>query len=76
VRRYFEVLARDLPVRRCRSCGVWVQRVGVAWRPRHVAPATVAAIIDYGMRRKRARLSMGPLRLAFHGRGARRSPLP
>lgn len=68
VRRYFEVLARELPGPALPGLHCVVRRVGVAWRPRHVAASTVAQIIDYGLRRKRARPSMGPLRLAFHAR--------
>lgn len=66
VRRYFEALARDLPGPALPQLRCVVRRVGVAWRPRHVAPATVASIIDYGMRRKRARPDHGPARLAFY----------
>ncbi len=66
VRRYFETLARQLPDATLPQLHCVVRRVGVAWRPRAVAPATVAAIIDYGMRRKRARPHFGPARLALY----------
>ena len=68
VRRYFDTLARELPGPALPALRCVVQRVGVAWRPRHVAASTVAQIVDYGLRRKRARPSMGPLRLAFYAR--------
>lgn len=66
VRRYFETLAHQLPGAALPQLHCVVRRVGVAWRPRAVAPATVAAIIDYGMRRKRARPQFGPARLALY----------
>ena len=66
VRRYFEALARELPGAALPQLRCVVRRVGVAWRPRQVAPATVASIIDYGMRRKRARPDYGPARLALY----------
>jgi capsular polysaccharide export protein len=59
VTRYFRTLAAQLPDFQCRVRRVGVRFGGVAAPP----PEAVARIIDYGMRRKRARPHYGPLRL-------------
>ena len=66
VRRYFATLAAQLPQAGGSDLQCRVRRVGVALWPRAVPAATVAAIIDYGLRRKRARTHYGPWRLAFY----------
>jgi len=66
VRRYFATLAAQLPDPSLPGLQCWVRRVGVALWPAAVPAATVEAITEYGMRRKRARGSYGPLRLGFY----------
>ena len=66
VRRYFATLAEQLPDPSLPGLQCLVRRVGVALWPAAVPAATVEAIIDYGMRRKRARPDYGPWRLACY----------
>ncbi len=63
VRRYFQALAAGIP-----SHEFVVRRIGARWRGSAVPQSTIDEIIDYGLRRKRARPHYGSVRLGFFRR--------